>query len=100
MKKFFSIVVLLFVLGEQAFACVCAGEISSSFSALNNSVSATLNSHSEAIRANNIKQAKLTNKLLEKKLEQLAELIEKEKQEAVKRREIIFELRKKIELIG
>ncbi|MCI7047697.1 hypothetical protein [Helicobacter sp.] len=99
MKKFFCSLMVMFIFAEQIFACLCAGEISSSFSSLNSTLSTTLNRHSSAI-TKNIEQAKTANKLIEKKLEQLAELIEKEKQETLEREELIFELQKKIKLLG
>ena len=64
MKKFFCSLMVMFIFAEQIFACLCAGEISSSFSSLNSTLSTTLNRHSSAI-TKNIEQAKTYQNLLE-----------------------------------
>lgn len=98
MRKILFAIIFIFT-AKESFACVCAPEIIGAFEAYGSLVEFDLERHSNALKMENIKEAKRANAILEENLVQVQKLIDKEKNSALKRQELINELRKKIKLM-
>ena len=86
-------------MAKESFACVCAPEVIGAFEAYSSLVKVDLERHSNTLKTENIKEAKRANAILEENLVQVQRLIDKERNSALKRQELINELRKKIKLM-
>ncbi|WP_270975442.1 hypothetical protein [Campylobacter helveticus] len=98
MKKNLFIILFLFILGaNSAFACLCAGQISSSYNDFKNHISSKLNAQLESLKKlnNSLKQNTDTLSSQNELLVKHNALI---KHDALKEKELIFKLTQKNEM--
>lgn len=88
----------LAVLNSQAFACLCAFEVKEAFSSLQKAITSSIETQKEAVK-NLTQKVKQSQNALEEENKVIEKLIAAEKQLALSRGNLLFELSKKIKLM-
>lgn len=94
------VLVLVCFFSVGAFACVCAGQISSAFEGFSNEVTTSIKLQSDVIENKVTPEIEKSISLIDEENKLLAELIAAESQLSLRRESLIFELDRKIRLMN